>query len=81
MSCRLCASLVERSRCTDNFGIEGKKQGLSSRLSALLLLPIEPDDRLSPFVCRSCKLKFNTLEAVATRLRTSELKRVLFGSK
>ena len=64
VTCCLCASQVERSRCTDIFGTEERKQGLPSRLSALLLLPIREDDRLiSPFICRSCKLKFSTLEA------------------
>ena len=69
VTCRLCASQVERSRCTDIFGIEGKKQDLSSRLSKLLLLPVEQDSQLPPFVCRSCKLKFNTIEAKVENFR------------
>ena len=67
LACRLCASEVERSRFIDVFGIEGRKQNLSSRLSKLLVVPVDQDDGLSPFVCRNCKLKFSTLE---TKLET-----------
>ena len=62
VSCRLCPSQVERSRCTDIFRIEGNKQGLLSRLSKLLLLLVDQNDRLPRFICCNCKLKFNMLE-------------------
>ena len=68
VTCRLCASQVERSRCADIFGIAGKKEDLSSRLNKLFL-PVEQDSRLPPFVCRSCKLKFNTIEAKVENFR------------
>ena len=62
VSCCLCLSQVERSRCADIFGIEGNRQSLPSGLSKLLLLPIDQNDRLPHFICCNCKLKFNTLE-------------------
>ena len=51
---------MERGRRIDVFGIEGRKHNLPDRICTLLLVPVERKDGLSPYVCRSCKLKHNT---------------------
>ena len=67
--CHLCAVEVERGIFMDVFGIEGRKQNLPGRICTLQLVPVEWNDGLSPYVCRICKLKLNTLETKLENFR------------
>ena len=69
--CRICSSVVERSHCVSLFSPEMTKCNLGFRMSRLLEVPkISQEDPLPHYVCRSCKVKFISMESKLESLRT-----------
>ena len=60
--CRICSSVVGRFHCTALFSEDSVKCNLVSRMTKLLEVPIYQGDKLSNYICRSCKGRFITLE-------------------
>ena len=69
--CRICSSVVERSHCVSLFSPEMTKCNLAFRMSRLLEVPkISQEDPLPHYACRSCKVKFISMESKLESLRT-----------
>ena len=69
--CRICSSVVERSHCVSLFSPEMTKFNLAFRMSRLLEVPkISQEDPLPHYACRSCKVKFISMESKLESLRT-----------
>ena len=62
--CRICSSVVERLHCVSLFSPEMTKCNLAFRMSRLLEVPkISQEDPLPHYACRSCKVKFISMES------------------
>ena len=68
--CRICSAVVERSHCISLFSADSVKCNLAIRMTKLLEIPISQEDKLSNFVCRSCKARFLTVENKLDSMRT-----------
>ena len=68
--CRLCkAILVDTKNTIHLFTAKGKSNKWASRISTLLAVSVNEDDKISPHVCSMCKRRIVTLEKAATDLR------------
>ena len=69
--CWICSSVVEHLHCVSLFSPEMTKCNLAFRMSRLLEVPkIYQEDPLPHYACRSCKVKFVSMESKLESLRT-----------
>lgn len=67
--CRLCRGVVDCRSTVHLFSAKGKINKWASRISSLLSLPVEEDERISPHICFTCTRRVANLEKAATDLQ------------
>lgn len=67
--CRLCRSTVSNRSTVHLFTARGLKNKWASRISTILSIPVEKDERVSPHVCCMCTRRIETLERAAADLQ------------
>ena len=66
--CRLCRAVVAANRAVQLFSNAGLAKQWPSRITALLGIPVEKDDGISPLICDACKTRVHSLEKAAADL-------------
>ena len=68
LTCRLCWENIAPKKATSLFTTISLQQGWASRISALLQVPVKPDDKLPKHACSKCINRVKTLEKAAADL-------------
>ena len=66
--CRLCKVILDKN-AIHLFTAKGKSNKWASRISTLLDVSVDEDDKISPLVCSMCKRRIVSLENAATDLQ------------
>ena len=67
--CRLCRAITNAKRTVHLFTTKGLKNRWASRISTLLEIAVDEDDRLPPYVCSMCTRRLESLENAAADLK------------
>lgn len=67
--CRLCRANVDAKRTAHMFTVKGLRNKWASRISTLLHVAVDENDRLSPHVCNMCTRRVEYLEKAAADLK------------
>ena len=68
--CRLCRSVVSVRKALNLFKPKGMEQRWAVRIIALLEVPVDVDDGISPYICEKCKTHIAALERAVDDLES-----------